>query len=193
MAPRTRQDVVDELVASRDADPVATEMVVGLLESAGMRPAAMRRWLMHPRLAHPVPAWFAEEDRWAEWSAMGALAVHPDEAVAETRRYVSATSDQRRIADAFVLPMAGVTELTGADPQRAETIARLAGELLDALNRKPVRLEYVARAVLNRDKPERLLDQIADGHEDDLLTALRAGTLDLEDRERDGTYLSFRP
>lgn len=192
MAARTRAGVIAELI-DREASPAHAEAVVALLESIGMRPPAMRRWLLHPDVAHPVTVWNEGFGMDFEWSTFGALAKHPDAALAEARRYVAASLPRRRIADVFNLTMAGVDALAGGDPARELTVARLAGELLAALNGKPARVQYAVRVTSDpRGRGPRIIDRIADGDEVDVLAELCAGALDLEGLERDGMYMSFR-
>jgi hypothetical protein len=187
-----RVDPVERLiddVCAAGASSDSARAIVDKLRSAGLKVGEMRAWLLNLNRGYPV--W---TPRWAwQQPAINALDDGYDDLVLEAaRRFAAGTPDERVVARAAGCDIESAARLTGGDPARAAVMVEVVKALRASLTETQIRDCFYAEDP-QRDS-RRLLDDLYEGQEREVLTRLRQGDLDPKQLLLDGLQrLSYVP
>jgi hypothetical protein len=186
---RNTTDSAADLLIDAGATRELAHEIVSVLSSAGLPASRIRTWLAHPErgasiqtgtvmidgehLPRRQTAIFAVEDG------------HADLVLAEARRFASATQDERAIALCLGQEMARIDALTGSDARRAATIVHVLDVLKKRLG-KDVHVADLVQTEIPAWDRARIVDRFITGREQEVLDALTAGRIDVDQLHKDG-------
>jgi hypothetical protein len=178
--PRSTRVDIEQLLGAAGTTPDETEEIIRALETAGLNPPTMRRWLSHPDCSYSLDIGRTLLD--VPWLAGPVEAIelgHSAAAVAAAKTFAAASPDERFISLTCTCNLASVRRLTQDDPERTAKVREIAQILLDKL-RKGQAVNEALQTTLSGNLVEttRLVDWMLDERLDRALEQLRDGTID---------------
>jgi hypothetical protein len=189
MASNAQHSAFQRLASDLQIDGATAKLacdVVTALRDAGLTAGQARKWLSNRGSGYLI--WMPGV-AWRQVATTVIAADHGEIVLAAAREYLRASPTERELARAIQCDIAAVRRLTQHDPERASTMVEIIrllraqltdGQVYDALHTLPNFDPDTGEA------GERMLDRMHDGHEHDVLTEVRDGTIDPQDLFRSG-------